>query len=1075
MTGRSPERSLGPPVQAGGLVARAPAAREGVFEHVLRLHRGILLALVGLVACAAPARADDRPPEKGGFTYSLGMPSLFKPYAGFEVQANTPGEGTELGGLVNLGIDKDLGNPIVGLAAVGAGAYGGYRGEQLDGGIRALFSVPSLLVGAGVDWNFPESRVDFLLRMGYTGRRGGVFGGGSTLVLSYLPTRDHSFSIGVNKPLWGKHLGRSRARRDHVELDDRKPQRVEIVASAPHAEFEAALDSLRERVQWVFRLTQPFAETRGADAEKAIRPVAEPIAAHIALRDAGFPEGHTALAEVEAYHRTLERAFALALAGRQVPDAKTWIQAREVARVAREALLDEVLFPYNRLIGQFKTNDSIYGLIAVAQTRFARAVLETDALDESVHRELWLVFQTLCDFIETERARARKRWEDPRLVWLPLQLALKADQHDTQAEIDALIERALDRTIRRENRLWYVVNESFQWEMARTVRLSENYHVLWIHDYRGENAEGEPDLVSLRQTINYLETMTARVRKYDETGRFPTYLILIDQHFFEINRGRMFLGVLEDPMRHHLNLPRGYEEWEDQLEQAQDDLTQAVEESQLLRLERSQYGEKWLHNYIKVHVTVTNQADPSFYSLHVAGIIPVPDNHMRDHRKIAFYDITEEDPYRGVAMFTGMGIGEHYAGANWEDRALMIQGPGALRVKEAARTLLLTQGFEPEEIPWVLRALPRAADYDDRIAAERASKSASWMGENWFEHRGGVLQLHSGTGFCAKPVEVAKAILYSLMPPGSVLQIPDSLWQNYLYGSLLAGSALRGCRVMVISPALKHAPAGGAANMARAHDLMERLIVFNQILQEPIQTAGGLLAVGLYAPRQDVGDLQGRFDQAMANYPSWLDRVIPELPGPNRQARRELLSTEVRAALEEVGYVDRHASDDPAQTSPKLHLKANFFASSTGWAKLMDRPELGPLLVEHMRYLAGQSLIETTVTAEDLPDVRSAPEALVQAWIGLFDALFAEATPEERSEIAYYFTVGSVNLDYRSMVLNAETMIVVTGWQSLIGFVDFLLLPGLCEWVETPEQLDALLPAPSTVRRVLSNFIRVML
>mgnify|MGYP003471833463 CR=1 FL=1 len=45
----------------------------------------------------------------------------------------------------------------------------------------------------------------------------------------------------------------------------------------------------------------------------------------------------------------------------------------------------------------------------------------------------------------------------------------------------------------------------------------------------------------------------------------------------------------------------------------------------------------------------------------------------RDHRKIVFYDVSEDDPYRGMAMFTGMGIGEHYTGAHWEDRALMLQ------------------------------------------------------------------------------------------------------------------------------------------------------------------------------------------------------------------------------------------------------------------------------------------------------------------------------------------------------------------------------------------------------------------
>jgi hypothetical protein len=41
--------------------------------------------------------------------------------------------------------------------------------------------------------------------------------------------------------------------------------------------------------------------------------------------------------------------------------------------------------------------------------------------------------------------------------------------------------------------------------------------------------------------------------------------------------------------------------------------------------------------------------------------------------------------------------------------------------------------------------------------------------------------------------------------------------------------------------------------------------------------------------------------------------------------------------------------------------------------------------------------------------------------------------------------------------------------------MDFLLLPGLCEWVDSQEKLDALLPPPSSTRRWISNFIRILL
>jgi hypothetical protein len=1026
-----------------------------------------LISLLVFSTGAGPSRAADqadKPPVKGGFTYSLGMPSVYKPYMGFELQAYRPGEQGDLGGLLSFGIDKDLGNPIVGAGAIGLEGYGGYRGQELDGGGRAIFSIPSFLLGAGVDYNITDDEFDFLIRMGLTTRRGGIFGAGSVVAIRYMPTRDHSFSVGISVPLWGKHLGRSRAKQDHVVMDDRQPERMEIADDELPPRLVEALADLGERVSWVTRMTQPFAEDRGADPGAVMDPVTAEIGSHIAEIDDRFPDGHTALEEIRVYHETIELAFALALSDGAEPTTAQLKFAREIADVARESLLKEVLLPYNRLIGQYKKHDSLLGMVSVAQTRFGRLLLTQTELPDREVRELWLVFQTLCDYIEAERKEAAKRWEDSRFVWLPLQLALMSDQHDSQAEIDALIEAAVEEPFTHENRIWYVVNESFQWEMARTVRLARDYHVLWIHDYRGVNANGEPDRMALAHTVNYLEAMIDRVRDYDETGKFPSYLIVIDQVYFEINKGRKFLKLLEDPLGHSIDLPDEYEEWSTRIDETQQRLRDAIEDSQLLALERSQYGEDWLKNYIKVHVTVTNQADPSFISLNIAGIIPIPDNNMRDHRKIAFYDITEEDPYRGVAMFTGMGIGEHYAGANWEDRAIMIQGPGALGVKTAARELLETQGFEKEQIPYVLRALPRAADYDEKIKAEHEDRTPDWI-----ERRGSVLQLHNETGFFDKPVEVSKAILYSLMPPGSVLQIPDSLWQNYLYASLMAGSSLRGCRVLVISPAMEHAPAGGAANMARAHDLMARLIVFQNALAEEIEDAGGLLAVGLYAPKQDVGDIAGRFRQAMENHPSWLRRVFP-----GRLSNGTFLD-DLDVVLEDVGYLNPHAIDESGVEKPKLHLKANFFASGTGWEKLMTRPELGHLVLEHSRYLAEQAMVEANATTVDLPDVRSAPASLMKAWLDLVEGLLVESTPEEREKLIYYFTVGSVNLDYRSMVLNAETMVLVSGWQSLTGFVDFLLLPGLCEWVDTTEELDALLPDPSWNRRWISNFLRILL
>ena len=131
---------------------------------------------------------------------------------------------------------------------------------------------------------------------------------------------------------------------------------------------------------------------------------------------------------------------------------------------------------------------------------------------------------------------------------------------------------------------------------------------------------------------------------------------------------------------------------EDSLRVAQDALRAAIDASALLTARRRQYGEAWLRNLVKVHVNITNAADPSFWSWKVVSRFPLPDAWMRDHRKIVFYDVAETDPFRGEAILTGAGVGEHYTNAAWEDRSLLVQGPALLALKSAARNALLKQG-----------------------------------------------------------------------------------------------------------------------------------------------------------------------------------------------------------------------------------------------------------------------------------------------------------------------------------------------------------------------------------------------
>jgi hypothetical protein len=1017
--------------------------------------------LLAVLLPAVPAAAQrDLPPAKGGTTYSLGMPPVYKGRSGFELQWYRPDNDNQMAGFYNLGVSRDLGSPVVGIAALRLEGYVGLRNQDLDGGGRGLLEIPSFHVGVGMDLNATDSAWDLVWQLDLPLKRGGVFGRGTTICLRWLPTRDQTLSLGVNVPLWGRNIGATRPLTDSVRLDRRRPRRMPADESL--VDLNDTLAELARRARWLGELSQPFAETGGADPHEAMAPVLTGLTAHIDSVDAAFPAGHSFPAEIAAYHATLDLAFSAALGADTVT-----AEGRALGLKARTVLLDEVLIPYNALLGQRKTNDSLLGNVAIAQTAFASWVLAASDVPEERVRRVFYVFQALCDIMEENRARLRERWEDSRFVWLPLQYALTPDQHDSQAELDDVIARAVQRPFTEANRVWYVINEQFQWEMARSVRAAEDYHVLWIHDYRGRNGQGEPDGIAYAHTLNYLEAMVERVQAFDETGRLPQYFILLDQHYFEINKARLWLRLLSAPLDHELNLPAAHAEWEARLRETQERLRAAVASSRLLQLAASQYGEKWLKNLLKVHVSITNPADPSFFSWHSVGIIPIPDNMMRDHRKIAFYDISEEDPYRGSAMFTGMGIGEHYVGANWEDRALIIQGPGALAVKDAARGLLAAQGCEPHEIPYPLRARARPADYDQRLAAEHAARTPPWLG-----HGGSVLQLHNETGFHDKPINVSKAVLYSLMPAGSVLKVPDSLWQSYLYASLLAGSAQRGCRVLVIAPTRDSAPSDAAPTLARAHGLLGRLLVFDEVMDERLAAQGGLLKVGLYAPRQGVGDIVGRFDQARGISVPWERRLYPGNP------RAQAALTNVKAQLDSLGYEVTYLAGRPGEApetpqAPKIHLKANFFASGTTWEKLSTRPELAAIVRAYVAYLADQAT--EIADGSHAPDVRDYPEKLTAGWLALARGLVDDLTPGEAESVVSYFTVGSTNMDYRSMVMDGEVQVLVAGWQAISGYLDFILLPGLCVWPETTAELDELLPPPGGMTRGMAGLMKLSL
>ena len=575
------------------------------------------------------------------------------------------------------------------------------------------------------------------------------------------------------------------------------------------------------------------------------------------------------------------------------------------------------------------------------------------------------------------------------------------------------------------------------------------------------------DVVGFHQSVEgYLAALTRAVRADDLTGRIPVYLIFLDQNYYVANGGRLWMTLLENPLEAEVDLPEPDEDAEaspaaaralaqterlqETLEAWQDSLRAAVAGSERLQAEaRERGGRNWIESVVKVHVNITHPSDLSFRTSHLLGLPFAGDNLVRDHRKIAFYDVTERDPAKGTGMYTGVGVGEHYMSATWEDRALLVQGPALVRLKTAARDLLLANGFRPEEIPPPLREQPFPDDYSERVAAlERIGATAR------------ILQVQNSVGFQRKEATVVQMLLYDLMPPGSVIYVPDSIWTSFLWTGQLVGAAFRGCHVYIVAPAAENAPSDAPMTLARTQELYAQTVVIRTALREAIEEVGGRLHVGLYNRRTDIGDVPALMREAAEGV-----RAAPFL-------REEFPLTDaffddwegVADSLEAAGFREEEFLEEEEDRLPKLHRKTQFFGSREALAALARDPRVIERYREDIRD-ASRSLTTGVATDTVVEDPRVAAERpLLEAWNDL--------PPRLRDEAPLYFTVGSLNKDWRGAALDGEALAIVSGPWALIGWIDFLYISARTVWLDDVARMEELMPPYSDFQRWLGRRLR---
>ena len=234
----------------------------------------------------------------------MGQPPHWKPYFGAFVGVNnltTTDMATNVGGLGLVGIYRDLINPLVGVG-VAAEGYGGYIGEEVDGGVRLDLALPVVFLQGGVDYSFGDGTLAFILSFAVPIRRGGILGHGSLARIDWLPSRGQTLNVGLQVPMLQPWVGKTRPKAQDITIPRASHAQFERSDSVAHADTTepaaAALAQMRREALWTIDLINVFYTGLGKSYDDGLATQRDTIAAYIrcgrphrsaAPRRAGIP------------------------------------------------------------------------------------------------------------------------------------------------------------------------------------------------------------------------------------------------------------------------------------------------------------------------------------------------------------------------------------------------------------------------------------------------------------------------------------------------------------------------------------------------------------------------------------------------------------------------------------------------------------------------------------------------------------------------------------------------------------------------------------------------------------------
>ena len=931
------------------------------------------------------------------------------------------GGGLNPGFRVVGGAHKSITNPLGGVLGVTAEAFA-HQSSRTSAGLRLLATSRVLGLSAGIEQSFfddPGLGLAFSWQTAI--RRGGIFRGGTQLRLDWLPRGDGLIGGGFSIPIDQRFAGRTRERVTAIRVNH-APE----TEAPPEGLLDPAAAHEITRAERSAMQIAGFTNLYTDQAQKLI----------FASNTRDYP------AVLRAYHESITKAFTIT--------TRDSVLGRRLADDGRNIILDAVVIPFNSAFGQAKKGSGIGGLTSAAQRRFDRFVDDSLTLSSTDKRKTKAVFTRWLHMVEEIQFDLVRQWRDSRMIWLPLQLGLTAEQFDDQAEVDDLIARVVGHNFSDQNALAYLNSTELPLEIARTVFATRDYHVLWTHDFAGRRFSGAIDNLGYSMVADvYLPALTEAVKRYDSTGVMPLYLIMLDEYFYEPNDGRLWMTILEDPLNANMAAAEDPERIK-HLQQRQRELQAAVNKSPRLQLEK-QRGLDPRH-VVKVHVNVTFPADFSYRSKRIIPPIPfAPDNLMRDHRKIVFYDINEADPYRGALILMGVGIGEHYASATWEDRGYRIRGPAALEARRQIRRTLSRLGFPDDKIPLPLRATaPSTADQQN----------------NQRDYIGRALSVHNVPGFGPKESSVARAAMYNLASPGCTIIVPDPLWLSETWAGMLTAAAARGSKVMIIAPSLENAPSPQGVLMALSHEVLSRLLDLQRKLAAQSTAHDGELHVGLFAAKAQVSDPVGRAQEIREGIRQapWIRSIIPF-----DSATLAVLENVTTTAPGTTANASTRLARDEKPRAPQLHQKTQLIALPGAMQSLLRQPGWAEALAQSLRTQQEQTAKFTEQLAYTTPDVDTTAMRSNDALLTSFER---DQPESDRQRASFYFSVGTQNMDDRGLASDGEASVIVSGYHAAAGVVDLYNVMARSRWITTQAELDAYIPPPSALMRWIARWAR---